>query len=92
VPPVAFGPMMAVRRRAAVVLRRRLPVEQGTLDIHAQLGHLFKSRGSDEVLPVPFGRVFHDPLQLLCGIDEDTPNGKRIHWSQTFFVFGLGFH
>jgi len=75
-----------------LLLFRRLPVKQGALNVHAQFGHFLKPLGGDEILPVAFGLVFHDPLQLLRGIDEDASNSKGIHGSETVLVLGLGFH
>jgi hypothetical protein len=93
VPPAISGLVMGTRRlRSALVLGRRLPVEQSAFDIHSQLGHLFESLGSDEVLPVTLGLVFYNPLQLLRGFDKDIADVKWIDWSQTVLVFVLGFH
>ena len=83
---------MGRRMSAAVMLRRRLPVKQGPLDVHAEFAHLLESLRSDKVLPLTIGFVFLDPLQLLCRFDKNAPDGKRIDWPQTFVVFALGFH
>jgi hypothetical protein len=93
VPPAVSGSVMRVRR-CAVALRlfRRLPVEKGALDIHAQFGHLFESLGCNEISAMPIGFVLFNPLQLLSGFDEDTADGKRIYWSKTVLFFVPGFH
>jgi hypothetical protein len=83
---------MARRMSAAVMLRRRLPVKQGPLDVHAEFAHLLESLGSDKVLPLTIGFVFLDPLQLLCRFDKYASDGKRIDWPQTVVVFALGFY
>ncbi len=74
------------------LLLRRLPVKQDPLHVHAEFAHLLESFGSDEVLPLTVGLVFHNPLQLLDGFDEDTSNRKRIHRSETVLLLGLGCH
>jgi hypothetical protein len=74
------------------MLRRRLPVKQGPLDVHAEFAHLLESLGGDKVLPLTIGFVLLDPLQLLCRFDKNAPDGKRIDWPQTVVVFALGFH
>lgn len=75
-----------------LLLFRRLAVKQRTFNVHAQFGHFFKPLGGDEVLPVAFGLVLHNPLRLLCGIDEDVSDSKGINGSETVLVLVLGFH
>ena len=74
------------------LLLRRLAVEQDALNVHAQLGHFLKPLGGDEVLLVAFGRVFHEPLQLLRSFDKNATDSKGIHGSETVLVLGLGCH
>ncbi len=84
--------MMFGGRLPALVLLRRLPVQQSALDIHSQLGHFFEALGSDEVLPVTLSLVFFNPLQILRGFYKDIADSKGIDRSQTVLVFALRFH
>lgn len=96
--------MMGVRGRAVLVLRRlllriprlrlgrRLPVKKRLLEIHAQLGHLIESLGSDKELPMAVRLLFLDPLHFHGGFDKDIADSKRVDWSETILVFNFGFH
>jgi hypothetical protein len=92
VPAPVSGPVMGVRRRAAMLLGRWLPIEQHAFDIHAQLGHFFKTHGRDVVLPVTLRLVFYDPLQLFGGLNKDTADSERINRSETVLFITLGSH
>ena len=75
-----------------MLLGRWLPIEQHAFDIHAQLGHFFKTLGRDVVLPVTFRLVFFDPLQFLGSFNKDTADSERINRSETVLFITLGSH